>query len=436
MIRGKKIIAIAMTAVLASGLAAVAGCGSSNPEAEGKTVIRMLQYKPEAADIFAELAEKFNETHDDIYLQVDSPNDAMTILKTQLTKEDYPDIIGIGGDINYSYFLDSDLLMDISDFDGLDEVKEVYQDIAKDLEFVPEDGTYAMPYMANAAGVLYNKDMFEEHNWKIPKTWDEFTALCEEIQDEGVMPLVFGYRDTWTCLAPWNALAVDLAPVDVCAQVNAGNTTFADNYREVAEKQKQLLNYTDNNAFAYNYNDACTAFARGQAAMYTIGSYAIPQIQSVNPDINIDSFVMPGSNDPDKNYLNSGNDLQFSVMAACENKDAAYEVLRFFNEDENVQMYVDDQSAVPCKEGDFTLPSTLDGMKEYIENNKVRDFQDHHYPSEMAADAMIQTFLGDNSADSVDTFLARFDKEWPRYNRDIIREVQEYYADHPQEGGE
>ena len=436
MIRGKKVAAIVMTAVMAAGLMTAAGCGSSNPQADGKTVIRMMQYKPEAADIFAELADKFNATHDDIYLQIDSPNDAMTILKTQLTKEDYPDIIGIGGDINYSYFLDSDLLMDISDFDGLDEVKDVYQDIAKELEFIPEDGVYAMPYMANAAGVLYNKDMFEEHDWEIPKTWDEFMDLCQEIQDEGVTPLVFGYRDTWTCLAPWNALAVDLAPSDVCAQVNAGNTTFTENYREVAEKQKELLNYSDNNAFAYNYNDACTAFARGQAAMYTIGSYAIPQIQSVNPNINIDSFVMPGNNDPDKNYLNSGNDLQFSVMAACENKEAAYEVLRFFNEDENVQMYVDDQSAVPCKEGDFTLPSTLDSMKEYIENNKVKDFQDHHYPSEMAADAMIQTFLGDKSADSVDTFLARFDKEWPRYNRDIIREVQEYYAEHPQEGGE
>lgn len=436
MIRGKRIIAVAMTAVMAAGLTAAAGCSPSNPEAEGKTVIRMLQYKPEAADIFAELADKFNETHDDIYLQVDSPNDAMTILKTQLTKEDYPDIIGIGGDINYSYFLDSDLLMDISDFDGLDEVKDVYQDIAKDLEFIPEDGVYAMPYMANAAGVLYNKDMFEEHGWEIPETWDEFIALCEEIQEDGEMPLVFGYRDIWTCLAPWNALAVDLAPVDVCAQVNAGNTTFTENYREVAEKQKKLLDYTDNNAFAYNYNDACTAFAKGQAAMYTIGSYAIPQIQSVNPDINIDSFVMPGSNDPEENYLNSGNDLQFSVMAACENKEAAYEVLRFFNEDENVQMYVDDQSSVPCKEGDFKLPSTLDGMKEYIDNNKVKDFQDHHYPSEMAADAMIQTFLGDKSEDSVDTFLARFDRDWPRYNRDIIREVQEYYAEHPQEGGE
>ena len=27
--------------------------------------------------------------------------------------------------------------------------------------------------------------------------------------------------------------------------------------------------------------------------MYAIGSYAVPQIQSVNPDINIDSFTVP-----------------------------------------------------------------------------------------------------------------------------------------------
>ena len=39
---------------------------------------------------------------------------------------DYPDIIGIGSDVNYSNFLDSDMLMDISDFDGLDDIKEAY----------------------------------------------------------------------------------------------------------------------------------------------------------------------------------------------------------------------------------------------------------------------------------------------------------------------
>lgn len=262
--------------------------------------------------------------------------------------------------------------MDISDFDGLEDIKQVYLDMDKELEYVPMDGVYAVPYMANAAGVLYNRDMFEEHGWEIPTTWDEFISLCQEIQSEGVQPLYFGYRDVWTCLAPWNAMAVDLAPSDVCYQVNAGETTFAENYREVAEKQKQLLEYAQDDPFAYSYNDACTAFARGESAMYVIGSYAVPQIQSVNPEINIDSFVFPASNNPDENILNSGNDLQMSVMAACEHKEEAYEVMRFLLEDENVQFYVNDQSAVPCKEGDFELAPMLDSMKPYIEEDGWR----------------------------------------------------------------
>lgn len=150
----------------------------------------------------------------------------------------------------------------------------------------------------------------------------------------------------------------------MCSEVNKGNTTFTDNYREVAEKEKALLAYAQDNSAAYGYNDACTAFAKGESAMFVIGSYAVPQIKSVNPDMNIDSFVFPASNNAEENVLNSGNDLQFSIMKNCEHKEEAYEVLRFFMEDENVQSYIDDQSAVPCKKGDFELPSMLDGMKE------------------------------------------------------------------------
>lgn len=66
-------------------------------------------------------------------------------------------------------------------------------------------------------------------------------------------------------------------------------------YAETAEKYLNLLQYGPDSPFAYSYNDACTAFARGESAMYPIGSYAVPQILSVNPDMNIDSFVMPAS---------------------------------------------------------------------------------------------------------------------------------------------
>ena len=401
------------------------GCASGE-SSDGKIHITMIQYKPEAVKAFEKIEERFNAAHDDIYLDIESPNEAMTVLKTRLIREDYPDIVGIGGDINYSNFLDAELFADISDLDVVSDIKPAYLQIDKDLEFIPQEGVYALPYAANAAGILYNKDMFDENGWEIPQTWSEFISLCDTIKSTGTNPLYFGYKDTWTCLAPWNALAVGLAPSDVCSRVNSGDTTFKAEYAEVAEKIKVLLDYAEPNPYAYSYNDACTAFARGESAMYPIGSYAVPQILSVNPDMNIDSFTFPANDNEADNVLNSGIDLQFSVMKESKNKEAAYEVLRFLLEDETVRIYLDDQGGVPCKEGDFELPEFLSGMEQYIEDNRMSDFHDHHYPSEMSVDALVQTYLMDDSENSAETFLDRFDNEWVRYNRDLIAKVKKY----------
>lgn len=423
----KSINVIIVTMVIVMSVASLTGCVKSSTS--GKVEVELVSYKPEAVEAFDKIAERFNETHDDIYLKIDSPNEAMTILKTRFIREDYPDIVGIGGDINYSNFLDAELFMDISNLEEIGMVKQSYLDMDKELEFVPQDGIYALPYVANAAGILYNKDMFDEHGWTIPETWDEFLALCDEIKAAGIQPLFLGYKDTWTCLAPWNALAVGLSDSDTCNQVNMGNTTFTEAYRETADKIKVLLDYAEPNPYAYGYNDACTAFAREQAAMYPIGSYAIPQIKSVNPTMNIDSFTFPANEDEEDNILNSGIDLQFCVMKNCDKKEAVYEVLRFLYEDETIQIYLDNQGGIACKEGEFEIPTELEGMRAYIENDRMADFQDHHYPSEMSVDAMIQTFLMDDSETATDTFLERFDTDWKRYNRDLIRKVQQYQKD-------
>lgn len=414
------VLSVLMTAALL-----LSGCQKSVDT--GKTEIEIVQYKQEAVKTFEKIEANFNATHDDIHLTISSPNDATTILKTRFIREDYPDIIGIGGDVNYSNFVDAGILMDISDYDGLKNVKQSYLDILEGLEFVPTEGVFGMPYAANAAGILYNKAMFQEHGWTLPTNWNELITLCDTIKKAGILPFYFGMKDTWTCLAPWNALCVDLAPADICQQVNEGKATFTAAYKEVAEKMMQLLPYGEEGVVAYGYNDACTAFANGESAMYTIGSYAVPQILSVNPDMEIGSFVMPGNDDSDKQYLNSGVDLQFCVTSECPNKEAAYEVLRYLQEPENVQLYIDDQTSVPCENGDFTLPSVLDDMKPYIDNDKMVDYQDHHYPSEMSVDAIIQTMVINGD---IDAFLAKFDKDWVRYNRDIIRKVQAYQAAH------
>ena len=50
-------------------------------------------------------------------------------------------------------------------------------------------------------------------------------------------------------------------------------------------------------------------------------------------------------------------------------------------------------------------------------------------PTEVMAqlsDAMIQTFLLDTNDNAQEKFLKKFDNDWKRYNRDLIRKVQDY----------
>lgn len=408
----------------AAGAASLMLGGCSETRSDGKTEVEFVSYKQEAVNIFNQLAEEFNASSDDVHLNFTSPNDAVTIMKTRFVREDYPDVVAIGGDASYADFVDSNILADMTDYPGMDNIQDAYKEIMRSVTYVLMDGIYGVPYIANAAGMLYNKDMFAEHGWEIPNTWDELIALFEQIQQEepDIYPIYLGYLDTWTILSPWNSMLVQLVPEDHVRQVNRGEAKFADFYREPAEKLLQLLDYAEPGPMAYSYNDACTAFARGQSAMYPCGSFAVPQILSVNPDMNIGLFAMPAAANPDDRLVVSGVDLCWNMTVANEDhRDQVYEVIDFLAEPENLQTYIDDQKAIPCTEGDFTLDPLFDDILEFIDEGKLIDYPDHSYPSSMACDAKLQTFLIEGD---VDQFLEGWDTDWQRYNKSVIRKVQ------------
>ncbi len=417
----KKILIFLLGPTLIAGM--LFGCSLDDGGAV-KTTIEMVSYKIEAVAIFEEFEREFNRENPDLNLVIETPREAVTVIKTRLIKEDAPDIIGIGGDNFFSILVDTGVVADISEYDEINTVKQRYLDIDKELEIVPQAGVYGLPYAANASGILYNKAIFEENDWEIPTTWDDLMTLCEVMEEAGVAPFTLGHKDSWTTLAPWNALAVSMTSPDLITEVNLGNDSFTNHYGEIALKQQQLLQYSKNDPFAFGYIDACAAFARGKSAMLPLGSYAIPQIKSVNPEIQIGSMVMPANNDSSANLLNSGIDLQFCVMQSSKHKEACYRVLEFFQRDDNVQKYVENQIAVPCKEGEFMLNESLDGLIDHIDSGMLMDYPDHRYPSELGADALIQTFLIDGDLDS---FLSTFDADWLRFNRDNIAKLEEYY---------
>ncbi len=431
----KPITRRSMLGLSAAALSSLMFAGCASEGADGAVEVEIVSYKQEAKSIFDQIQADFNKTHDDVKLKIDSPADAVTIMKTRFVRENYPDVIGIGGDGDYASFTDSDILANVSDCPTLEEVKPAYTDILKSVTYIPMEGIYGVPYVANAAGMLYNKDMFDEKGWPIPETWDELMDLCKEIKDEGqVAPFYLGYLDTWTILSPWNSIAVNMVPSDLARQVNAGKAKFADYYAGPARRMRQVLQYSQTclpgepGPFAASYNDACTSFANGKSAMYPCGSFAVPQILTGNPDINVGMFAMPSADNPADRIVVSGVDLQWCVSAACKHKDAVYEVIAYLSDPDNLQTYISDQRAIPCLEGNFQLDPLFDGIQEFLGDGRVLDYLDHSYQSAMAVDAQLQTMLLDNRDDdtAIAAFLEKFDTDWQRYNRDVIRKVQEY----------
>lgn len=94
-----------ITIVLGLGLVTslFTGCSDSGRNISGKTTIELVNYKREAVSIFEEFAEEFNKENPDLNLVIDSPNDAVTIIKTRLIRNDNPDIIAIGGEIGRAH---------------------------------------------------------------------------------------------------------------------------------------------------------------------------------------------------------------------------------------------------------------------------------------------------------------------------------------------
>jgi raffinose/stachyose/melibiose transport system substrate-binding protein len=93
------------------------------------------------------------------------------VLKNRVTKCDIPDIIGMGANNNFKELSKTGVFTDMSKDKSLDSIKLAYLQMLKDVTGLKE--IYAVPYAANANGVIYNKAIFEELGIEVPKTWDE-----------------------------------------------------------------------------------------------------------------------------------------------------------------------------------------------------------------------------------------------------------------------
>ena len=425
--KNKKMISVLMVGALMAGMLTVTGCGGSSDGDSsakgGKTELELFSSKAENKDVLQQLVDKFNEAHEDVTIKITAPADAGTVLKTRMAKNDMPDIVMMGGDNNYTEVESARMLVDLSDQDYISNIQDSYMQMVYDVNKDKEEKAYGVPYATNASGVIYNVDKFEELGLEIPKTWDEFIDVLDQIKDAGEQPLLMTYKDAWTSLCPWNSMAPDLQPDGFTDDRKEGKTTFAGTHEEIVEKYLTLLDYAQDDFMGLTYDDGNKAFANGDAVMIINGNWAINQYKNANADINVNMFALPASNDESKNYVTSGVDVLMGVCKDSANEDMAKEFVSFMMEPENAQTYIDDQFAFSAIKDVEQNNETVAGVKEDIANGKVANFPDHYYPSGFDLSALISEMClnysnGMDNQENMDQFLKQCDEKYDIANVD------------------
>lgn len=273
---------------------------------------------------------------------------------------------------------------------------------------------YGLPYATNAEGIIYNVDIFNQYGISIPTTYDELLAVCEALQEQGVQPFYFTFKDAWTMGPLFMPLAANLTPDTFLQDRQENKTTFLETHKETAEKILELCRYGQKDLMGKGYDDGNIAFANGEAAMYLQGNWAIPNIQKANPDSNLDMFTFPVSNDAEKNRVVSGIDVMAVISVDTDKEELAKDFIKFVFEDENMRAYMKDQFAFSAVAGYDQEDKSVQGLKETFAEGKIAGFPDHFYPTGYDYAVDVQAFVG--KGEDIEGFLKEMDAHYDKYN--------------------
>lgn len=209
------------------------------------------------------------------------------------------------------------------------------------LEPFSADGKiYGVPLRINGKFFVYNKEMFEANNLKVPTTWDEFLAVCETLKAAGIVPIAFGDQYPWAACHYITGLNQKLVAQDVRMKDYEKTTgEFTDpGYVEALDKFKELNDKGYFNEFpnSISHDMAHQGFALGECAMIYV---ELEEFGTVNKNMEGTPwgfFPMPEISGAagNANFLTGAPD-GFMVSSTTKYPDQAIDFLKFLLSVEN-----------------------------------------------------------------------------------------------------
>lgn len=217
----KKVISLAVTALLSLSLAA---CGGTSENGSGSTstdtpntpsdttttetrTLKLAALETAyGADVWGEITAAFEKATPGVKVESTIDKNIEDVIGPGMKSGEFPDVIHLATGQKKGLtetFVKDNNLTDLTDVLSMTVPGESVT--VKD-KLIPGftdttitnpygDGkTYLMPMFYSPTGLFYNAGLFEQKGWEVPKTWDEMWALGDKAKAEGIA--LFSYPTT------------------------------------------------------------------------------------------------------------------------------------------------------------------------------------------------------------------------------------------------
>lgn len=354
----RKVVSAMLLLSMMAGL--FAGCGSSASESTGGNTGTAKEEGTEASDN-SDNSDDADDAGDEVTLTVlagQSTTDAgIEDMIDEALAEKYPEVtlewecVDWGNDFQpkMQQYMQSGLpdimigkAQDVATYAPLGvlgTIDDTYLDKGLDAarENVTIDGsTYGLVYNALYQGVYYNKTMFKENGWEIPKTMDDLQKIIDDCNAKGITPFASHMVDTWSI----GNVTMQFMMNDVFNhtpdwgdQFRDGKVSFSEdkNMQTAYQYNKLIFDNTFPETFSTEQTDCDAKMVLGEAAMKVSGSWSIQNFLDI--DENFDFGIFPFPNQTGDSKLIFEPNITVMTSAATEHQDAVDKVLDVLTSD-------------------------------------------------------------------------------------------------------
>ena len=269
---------------------------------DGKATVRFLNFKPEVADVYNEIAKAYkDETGNTLIVETAASGNYEQTLTAKMGTNEAPTLFQINGPKGYANW--KDYCADLSD-------TELYKHLTdKSLAVVSDGKVYGIPYVVEGYGIIYNKAITDkyfalENKTTEYKSMDEiksFDALKSVVEDMQKNAKALGINGVFASTSlktgeDWR-WQTHLANIPVYYEFEDKNTDlssdetktidfkYADNFKKIFDLYINN-SVTDKKKLGSKIVDESMAeFALGQCAMVQNGNWAWGQIDNVKGNV-------------------------------------------------------------------------------------------------------------------------------------------------------